>query len=346
MRNAIFPYLVDYDNLRLYCSMLDGKIPLFDTPDTFAIEYERIRDEFSQMNNTSVTTKCNGKKEGNVKIWTGFTNQKINGEMVWFDSYSGDQLANKWQDSIEEVKEGRCSQADGLEIFSWPCNQPFPCGVCEVSKYVNYKLKGLCFEATEVRTGMLDHKFLINGTTLDGLVWRGFFQSKILRVDDKWRLQSLKDPAVYLENDDPILPLGRGIWTTNPDTEEMICEMDPGTDIRLTFTACTSDQFTCDNGECIHLDGRCNNKLDCFDQSDEMECYFVTKSRSYLDQLIPPPESNVNPRLVYINVTIKSFPSIDTIGLKFTADFYLNLRWFDPRLTFNNIVSVVLKHTM
>ena len=35
---------------------------------------------------------------------------------------------------------------------------------------------------------------------------------------------------------------------------------------------CTSDEFTCDNGECINDTRRCDDSFDCYDASDESEC--------------------------------------------------------------------------
>ncbi len=36
--------------------------------------------------------------------------------------------------------------------------------------------------------------------------------------------------------------------------------------------------------------------------------------------------------VVYLNVSILALPYIDTAQLRFTADFYLNLRWYDLRV--------------
>ena len=43
---------------------------------------------------------------------------------------------------------------------------------------------------------------------------------------------------------------------------------------------------------------------------------------------------NPEPCIVYINVSILAFPAISTKDVRFTADFYLNLRWHDLRLNF------------
>ena len=88
---------------------------------------------------------------------------------------------------------------------------------------------------------------------------------------------------------------------------------------------------------------RCNNEYDCDDKSDEQNCkYLKFGEESYVKELIPRDVSG-NPAKVYINISVLAFPNIDTVTLKFTADFYLNLRWYDPRIEFqdlNNITSL------
>ena len=35
------------------------------------------------------------------------------------------------------------------------------------------------------------------------------------------------------------------------------------------------NQFTCDNGQCIQIDKRCDKKSDCHDKSDENKCWQI-----------------------------------------------------------------------
>jgi hypothetical protein len=162
----------------------------------------------------------------------------------------------------------------------------------------------------------------------------------------KWRLQSLRDPTSMLEIETAteFSPLGRQIWRTGPETS--ICGLKPDSPLVLTYSTCFPDGYTCDSGDCIPLTSRCDNIMDCPDQSDEANCRYISFSNSYLRQLIPTvkrtgSENAVTEghQVVYVNATIKTFSSIDTVGLKFTADFYLSLRWFDQRLSFNNLVN-------
>ena len=69
---------------------------------------------------------------------------------------------------------------------------------------------------------------------------------------------------------------------------------------------------------------------------------FANNGENYVKELIPR-DVNGDPCYVYINISVLAFPLIETVNLKFTADFYLNLRWYDPRIDFqdlNNVTSL------
>ena len=64
--------------------------------------------------------------------------------------------------------------------------------------------------------------------------------------------------------------------------------------------------------------------------------------QNYAKELIPRDEGD-DPCLIYMNASVLAFPFIETVNLKFTADFYLNLRWYDTRIYFrdlNNVTSL------
>ena len=79
------------------------------------------------------------------------------------------------------------------------------------------------------------------------------------------------------------------------------------------------------------LHSKCDTDLDCADKSDESHCSYLILGNDYAKELLPVNE-NREPCFIYMNVSILAFPKIDTMNLKFTADFYLNLRWYDLRI--------------
>ena len=94
----------------------------------------------------------------------------------------------------------------------------------------------------------------------------------------------------------------------------------------------------------IHSD-RCNTEIDCQDKSDEYGCDYLKMSDSYAKELIPRDEAR-EALAVYINVTILAFPNIDAVNLKFTSDFFLNLRWYDFRIDFRDLNNVSSLNTL
>lgn len=55
------------------------------------------------------------------------------------------------------------------------------------------------------------------------------------------------------------------------DTTNFLCHLKPQTCI-WPFAGCGSDEFTCNNGECVEESDHCDGFDDCTDDSDEDGC--------------------------------------------------------------------------
>lgn len=92
----------------------------------------------------------------------------------------------------------------------------------------------------------------------------------------------------------------------------------------------------------FRLSNRCNTEIDCADKSDEYHCSYLNFGPNYAKELIPRDEEGTAV-IIFMNISILAFPDIDNVNLKFTTDFFLNLRWYDLRVDFkdlNNITSL------
>ena len=68
---------------------------------------------------------------------------------------------------------------------------------------------------------------------------------------------------------------------------------DFGTEVkRVSFSTCTLDQYTCNDGLCVSLVSRCNGEIDCEDKSDELECRIMEENKTYKKHLPSPPQHN------------------------------------------------------
>ncbi len=87
---------------------------------------------------------------------------------------------------------------------------------------------------------------------------------------------------------------------------------------------------------------RCDHNGDCSDESDEDGCDYLEVDEHYIKEVPPPTKANAksdgsSPLPISVAMTIHSFASVDTVNLKFTADFTLILSWNDRRLSFSNL---------
>ena len=84
---------------------------------------------------------------------------------------------------------------------------------------------------------------------------------------------------------------------------------------------------------------------DCKDQTDEKDCHKAHIKDDYVKEDLPVLESR-EPCTIHINISINSFSRISTKKLKFTVDFYMNLRWRDLRLEFLDLSHDFVKNRM
>ena len=90
---------------------------------------------------------------------------------------------------------------------------------------------------------------------------------------------------------------------------------------------------------------KCDTNIDCEDKSDEINCAYMKLPDNYAKELIPrdPLGGAV---LVHMNVSFLAFPVIDVFSLKFTVDYFLNMRWFDLRIDFRDLNNVTILNSL
>ena len=107
--------------------------------------------------------------------------------------------------------------------------------------------------------------------------------------------------------------------------------------VRLKLSGCNAtEQFTCDDGQCVTMEQRCNQLPDCRDHSDEKNCNVLVLEEGY-NKNFPP--VSVEKEKVDVNVSIDLLKLVDIKEEDFSIEiqFSITLDWFENRATYHNL---------
>merc|ERR1712016_34557 len=102
-----------------------------------------------------------------------------------------------------------------------------------------------------------------------------------------WILETKSEQDTRGRSASPLVSfaLGKHQWVIENDTVE--CGEDGSYMVDLKLTGCQDDEFTCDDGQCIKMEKRCDNLPNCRDKSDEVQCTLWQDEEGY-NKRIPP----------------------------------------------------------
>ena len=117
----------------------------------------------------------------------------------------------------------------------------------------------------------------------------------------------------------------------------------------LKLTGCLSDydenwvkhhRFTCNDGQCIMLEERCNQIKNCEDGSDEKDCQLLILKDGY-NKNVPPiivtTDFNLIPTPVSISIVLMKIVAMEETQHSIDFQFEIILKWKDNRAIYQNL---------
>ena len=132
--------------------------------------------------------------------------------------------------------------------------------------------------------------------------------------------------------------LGKHNWTIRGDLACTNGNDDQYT-TELKMTGCKSDSFTCDDGQCVKMEQRCNQLPDCRDHSDENGCNIIVLEKGYNRNVPPVSVENGKKEMVNVSLSIDLLKLVDINEEDYSIEiqFEITLKWIENRLVYQHL---------
>ena len=129
--------------------------------------------------------------------------------------------------------------------------------------------------------------------------------------------------------------LGKQNWTITNDND--LCSPAQYT-IEMKLTGCKDYEFTCDDGQCVKMEERCNQIYNCEDESDEKNCKIIHLKDDYDMGVIPISNwEHARPVQVKVSLILSKVIAIVEMEHSIQLKFQISLDWKETRATYHNL---------
>ena len=292
-------------------------------------EWERLLDQFIQRDiwnqNLGVTSfflsLTDAKDEGN---WTDYyTGQPIQCEGAFIPGEpNGEQRQN-------------CAfpQSMGTGWFDYYCESYFGC-LCDNRPNFYVRLRGL-----NCTSSAIDTLFIPKNSAKDitKFMFMGKHGTRVEQDEKGWKISVHGTNLTGITEATGVsFALGKNEWTMEGDPG---CNDGKSFTLPLKLTGCEDGKFTCDDGQCVDMEERCDQLPQCKDESDERECKILVLKKGY-NKNVPPiislggKKGRVN---VSISIDLLKLVDIDEADYTIEIQFEITLAWKENRATYYNL---------
>ena len=230
--------------------------------------------------------------------------------------------------------------------FEWQCmltldSYGMSCP-CEYKRAPLLSLRGLCRGT--------DSPIDINFTPMqlagdpNNMLLVGHEHSKIQfnETTNQWTLTDAKTTVNAISRATKVsYVLGKHTWEVANDVYE--CHKGQPYTTQLKLTGCDQDgEFTCNDGQCVRMEERCDQLANCRDESDEDNCQLLMLKNNYNNKVPPittvsPTNFTIVPAPVFVSISLMKIVSIEEVSHMITLQFEIVLNWNEVRATYQNL---------
>ena len=282
-------------------------------------------------------------------IWLPITDASEEG--IWIDYYTGEVVQHKGAFTGNGpnggLEENCALQVTDQFWHDWTCNDPWPpvrawrgC-LCSRQPRPYLILRGLCPHSS------IDTLFLPRNSRKDvtKLTFVSNRDSKIEydSTSKQWTLSMQDSELNTFGSSEASLDsfvLGKHTWRIQNDSYECSSGRPYVTELKLT--GCGEGEFTCNDGQCVTMEQRCNQIPNCRDKSDEQQCELVKFEDGY-NKKVPPitfvssSDDSIVPVSVNVSIDLLKIVRMEEVEHLIELQFEIILEWRDLRVTFHNL---------
>ena len=159
---------------------------------------------------------------------------------------------------------------------------------------------------------------------------------------NQWTLTDAKSTVTAISRATKVsYVLGKNTWEVTNDVYK--CHKGQPYNTQLKLTGCDQEgEFTCNDGQCVRMEERCDQLANCRDESDEDNCQLLMLKKNYNKKVPPittvsPTNFTIVPSPVYISISLMKIVNIEEVSHMITLQFEIVLNWNEVRATYQNL---------
>ena len=226
--------------------------------------------------------------------------------------------------------------------FEWQCQSKGPSCPCSYPTQPLLRLRGLC-STSLLNLNIFTPKQLPGNPSNMILMGKTTIRIEYNDTTSQWILTDAGSELNAVSRATKLsYLLGKHEWTFSNDSFE--CHEGKPYKTVLKLTGCAKEEFTCDDGQCVKMERRCDQVPDCRDESDEIGCRLMVLSKNYKKN-IPPigkrktDSDAVTPAKVSISITLMKVVEIEETDHSIHLQFQITLMWKENRVKYQNLKS-------